>query len=99
MFGIAEKLRDQHAGSQFRSPDFSMAMAVNAVLGRVPEAERRSLVLEALRSRSEEHTSELQSLMRISYAVFCVKKKNIGYSTPAEQEDRREHEDALRGDE
>src|SRR3546814_11956316 len=30
---------------------------------------------EPLRSRSEEHTSELQSLMRISYAVFCLKKK------------------------
>src|SRR3546814_5015332 len=29
------------------------------------------------RQRSEEHTSELQSLMRISYAVFCLKKKNI----------------------
>src|SRR3546814_2593689 len=29
------------------------------------------------RPRSEEHTSELQSLMRISYAVFCLKKKNI----------------------
>src|SRR3546814_3931489 len=29
------------------------------------------------RHRSEEHTSELQSLMRISYAVFCMKKKNI----------------------
>src|SRR3546814_3306649 len=28
-------------------------------------------------SRSEEHTSELQSLMRISYAVFCLKKKKI----------------------
>src|SRR3546814_9750386 len=28
-----------------------------------------------LRGRSEEHTSELQSLMRISYAVFCLKKK------------------------
>src|SRR3546814_4910962 len=28
-----------------------------------------------LRARSEEHTSELQSLMRISYAVFCLKKK------------------------
>src|SRR3546814_2010453 len=28
------------------------------------------------RDRSEEHTSELQSLMRISYAVFCLKKKN-----------------------
>src|SRR3546814_5382402 len=30
---------------------------------------------EIKRSRSEEHTSELQSLMRISYAVFCLKKK------------------------
>src|SRR3546814_1501776 len=29
--------------------------------------------------RSEEHTSELQSLMRISYAVFCLKKKNNKY--------------------
>src|SRR3546814_1913624 len=29
--------------------------------------------------RSEEHTSELQSLMRISYAVFCLKKKNYTY--------------------
>src|SRR3546814_6827062 len=29
------------------------------------------------RRRSEEHTSELQSLMRISYAVFCLKKKKI----------------------
>src|SRR3546814_1771833 len=33
----------------------------------------RDLLSEA---RSEEHTSELQSLMRISYAVFCLKKKN-----------------------
>src|SRR3546814_10819852 len=31
--------------------------------------------------RSEEHTSELQSLMRISYAVFCLKKKNINTNT------------------
>src|SRR3546814_3232210 len=30
--------------------------------------------------RSEEHTSELQSLMRISYAVFCLKKKKITYT-------------------
>src|SRR3546814_3392327 len=30
---------------------------------------------DRLRGRSEEHTSELQSLMRISYAVFCLKKK------------------------
>src|SRR3546814_8376163 len=32
-------------------------------------------------NRSEEHTSELQSLMRISYAVFCLKKKQKTYST------------------
>src|SRR3546814_10264126 len=31
--------------------------------------------LDRMRDRSEEHTSELQSLMRISYAVFCLKKK------------------------
>src|SRR3546814_8165316 len=36
---------------------------------RFPRARRRR------RTRSEEHTSELQSLMRISYAVFCLKKK------------------------
>src|SRR3546814_5693692 len=32
--------------------------------------------VRTLATRSEEHTSELQSLMRISYAVFCLKKKN-----------------------
>src|SRR3546814_2943898 len=35
------------------------------------------------RCRSEEHTSELQSLMRISYAVFCLKKKTYQLQTPA----------------
>src|SRR3546814_3052830 len=41
------------------------------------EADRHSHAHEAHRAgdRSEEHTSELQSLMRISYAVFCLKKK------------------------
>src|SRR3546814_3012669 len=33
-------------------------------------------IINDLGARSEEHTSELQSLMRISYAVFCLKKKN-----------------------
>src|SRR3546814_9658989 len=40
-------------------------------------ARRAARAIDALRrGRSEEHTSELQSLMRISYAVFCLKKKN-----------------------
>src|SRR3546814_8331964 len=42
------------------------------------ESALNALLEEAARQpfRSEEHTSELQSLMRISYAVFCLKKKN-----------------------
>src|SRR3546814_3251512 len=46
--------------------------------GLLPDvaAQAREAALEALiRHRSEEHTSELQSLMRISYAAFCLKKK------------------------
>src|SRR3546814_6830714 len=39
------------------------------------EIDRAEDLLDRL-DRSEEHTSELQSLMRISYAVFCLKKKN-----------------------
>src|SRR3546814_5245945 len=38
-------------------------------------AKPNDAIQERLRLRSEEHTSELQSLMRISYAVFCLKKK------------------------
>src|SRR3546814_7283848 len=36
----------------------------------------------SIEDRSEEHTSELQSLMRISYAVFCLKKKKKQQKTP-----------------
>src|SRR3546814_7637848 len=53
----------RHAGD----PDF-LPDATLAVLGQQVEPRLRRL-------RSEEHTSELQSLMRISYAVFCLKKK------------------------
>src|SRR3546814_13947835 len=46
--------------------------------GNVRELENLVRRLAVLYSqRSEEHTSELQSLMRISYAVFCLKQKNI----------------------
>src|SRR3546814_1884302 len=43
--------------------------------GDRPGRRRRSARRHRWRLRSEEHTSELQSLMRISYAVFCLKKK------------------------
>src|SRR3546814_8882223 len=46
-----------------------------AVDSGIPDDPAQQLPARAARSRSEEHTSELQSLMRISYAVFCMKKK------------------------
>src|SRR3546814_4090934 len=49
-----------------------------ALLAALPESSTTFASLygmRARRSRSEEHTSELQSLMRISYAVFCLKNK------------------------
>src|SRR3546814_5548772 len=58
----------------------SMTIATNRK--KLPMTPSRLTAQSCLR-RSEEHTSELQSLMRISYAVFCLKKtkKNIQYAT------------------
>src|SRR3546814_13269587 len=53
----------------FRSP-MPPPPTIRWSIRRLPTAPRADPV------RSEEHTSELQSLMRISYAVFCLKKKN-----------------------
>src|SRR3546814_2747588 len=74
-----------HAGAKPRiAKGFEQGLGRHAVIGRLvqPEAalqpvEHRGAEaepLDALRRRSEEHTSELQSLMRISYAVFCLTK-------------------------
>src|SRR3546814_7175386 len=57
----------QHAGQSRHRVEAAGALDVEAALAAV--FRRRP-------QRSEEHTSELQSLMRISYAVFCLKKKN-----------------------
>src|SRR3546814_9652571 len=62
------------------------AVAVDAVHGIAHE--RAELVEgQQLDVRSEEHTSELQSLMRISYAVFCLKKKNMRHISSKTYED------------
>src|SRR3546814_2682655 len=55
----------EHALAELHRPAFDAVR--NAIRGAHPD--------RAVRRRSEEHTSELQSLMRISYAVFCLKKK------------------------
>src|SRR3546814_1924132 len=50
--------------------------ATRSLPGRTKDRQfRRPCDLQQILSSSEEHTSELQSLMRISYAVFCLKKK------------------------
>src|SRR3546814_6938026 len=56
----AERIRAYHAGQKPEDRDETDAAGVR---------------MGARWTRSEEHTSELQSLMRISYAVFCLKKK------------------------
>src|SRR3546814_6536162 len=58
-----------------RFPDISHHGATNARAPRRAHRCRRPVNRSARVGRSEEHTSELQSLMRISYAVFCLKKK------------------------
>src|SRR3546814_7015154 len=70
---LARRRRDIHADLE----------RVGIDVGKLPArqvAQHMFQTLEqafAARFRSEEHTSELQSLMRISYAVFCLKKKKI----------------------
>src|SRR3546814_5857516 len=63
---IKERIRIPKAGALFRLGD-----KVEAVYGL-----RSGSIKTQLEDRSEEHTSELQSLMRISYAVFCLKNKS-----------------------
>src|SRR3546814_7328879 len=59
----------QKEGARVQSTAIPLSMTA------APLAARPARVERAVAVRSEEHTSELQSLMRISYAVFCLKKK------------------------
>src|SRR3546814_4435879 len=57
-----------------RPPMIEISIRISAKPIRIPSARSASAPIGHW-GRSEEHTSELQSLMRISYAVFCLKKK------------------------
>src|SRR3546814_7535886 len=63
-----------NAGRRYRFSFAETAPKGNPHEGNHPE--RRQRLAAAAADRSEEHTSELQSLMRNSYAVFCLNKKN-----------------------
>src|SRR3546814_3446228 len=66
--------------SQFAQPRKGRTVGIIRSRAMKPMIEARMLNIQ--HRRSEEHTSELQSLMRISYAVFCLKKKkNTKYNT------------------
>src|SRR3546814_2811021 len=83
--GLVEESREawQRLSDSASLPILTPCEAVTALAAADVALEARGadrLTGEQLRpryTRSEEHTSELQSLMRISYAVFCLKKKNI----------------------
>src|SRR3546814_2287030 len=66
---VTQMVWDEKCLRRGASPSFGR----NGVQGVITRSETASLRVLAL--RSEEHTSELQSLMRNSYAVFCLKKK------------------------
>src|SRR3546814_3351947 len=57
------------------APSASLLFCAYNEAAAMPE-KLANLAMLKVRCRSEDHTSELQSLMRISYAVFCLKKKN-----------------------
>src|SRR3546814_2701459 len=77
--GTAEVLRQRNLAESARlevaSRTTARYIAVAAAQQRLEFARERVKLAERARARSEEHTSELQSLMRISYAVFCLKTK------------------------
>src|SRR3546814_2703317 len=73
--GIAEQVQKGGIG-RVRNP-FAQPVPYRRHIGKKAQMPERRATCRKARLRSEEHTSELQSLMRISYAVFCLKKKNI----------------------
>src|SRR3546814_2845062 len=67
-------------GRSIQVPTLRLTQSVHrSALPRFPWCSIRSIGRNHA-TRSEEHTSELQSLMRISYAVFCLKKKTTKYT-------------------
>src|SRR3546814_8025482 len=84
--GLSRGRQEQERGRQVRARHRSLR-AQNPSFPRCPASGRRDIRRPRRKHawRSEEHTSELQSLMRISYAVFCLKKKKTPPTSPKRQ--------------
>src|SRR3546814_4844688 len=74
-------IHDSFPNSPAGRSNSTMTMMMNTT---VLEASGQKTLVKPSITRSEEHTSELQSLMRISYAVFCLKKTNKYPATHAQ---------------
>src|SRR3546814_4534793 len=79
----------EHALQRSCGLEVDDAQIALAVLDAGSLAHRRARIDAESGGRSEEHTSEPQSLMRISYAVFCLKKKKVERNSLAERLNRR----------
>src|SRR3546814_5244729 len=82
--GELQAVGNHHAGQQLPAvPQLhgNDAHRLRRVAARAVERHDLPAPVGGQPGRSEEHTSELQSLMRISYAVFCLKKKNYHTTT------------------
>src|SRR3546814_3874652 len=76
-------LRELHGREDGPPPSVDLAKEkANGDLVRRLIAEGKVTAVHDISDRSEEHTSELQSLIRISYAVFCLKKKTQQIARP-----------------
>src|SRR3546814_3373097 len=78
LFPYTTLFRSEMAKQALADGQLDRAVGVYGQVLRVEPQNGKALagLAQAYVKRSEEHTSELQSLMRISYAVFCLKKKN-----------------------
>src|SRR3546814_4471125 len=75
IMGAEDRMTPARAGAKLTAAIPGAKAIVIPACGHMMLAEKPDETLDALK-RSEEHTSELQSLMRNSYAVFCLKTKN-----------------------
>src|SRR3546814_1795525 len=73
-------------GAKFASPIFD-----EASIDQIAEYTEKARIPRFGKTRSEEHTSELQSLMRSSYAVFCLKKKKNTKKQHTNNTHRKKH--------
>src|SRR3546814_7195537 len=94
MVGVEPRAMPVMTGQTQNSKSLKMPIWISFVPSAASPAKERltllwvTAVIVSVGIRSEEHTSELQSLMRISYAVFCLKKKKTQRNT---QQDIQKH--------